>query len=140
MGCSARPPRTGGRCGATGGGTKVSILAVPLPLPAMDKNIVVPALLFFCVTYAFKLLIDARLRYLLLRAESAETVSALLAGEQRLRQAETLRGGLSMLGLAAGLALVAAFDWAPLSAATFAVLLAGVGLAQVASHWLLRRG
>ncbi|WP_374661504.1 hypothetical protein [Inhella sp.] len=103
----------------------------------MDKHIVVPALLFLCVTYAFKLLIDARLRYLLLRAESAETVSALLAGEQRLRQAETLRGGLSMLGLAAGLALVAAFDWAPLSAATFAVLLGGVGLAQVASHWLL---
>jgi hypothetical protein len=104
----------------------------------MDKNIVVPALLFFCVTYAFKLLIDARLRVLLMRAASPETVTALLAGEQQLRQAETLRGGLSMLGLAAGLALVAVCDWPPISAATFAVLLAGVGSAQIAAHWLLK--
>ena len=43
-----------------------------------------------------------------------------------------------MIGAAAGLALVAAADWPPLSAATFAALLAGVGLAQVASHLLLR--
>lgn len=105
----------------------------------MDKNIVVPALLFLCVTYAFKLLIDARLRWLLMRSGSPETVAALLAGEQRLRQGETLRAGLSMLGLAAGLALVAAFDWPPLSAATFSVLLAGVGAAQVLSHVLLKR-
>lgn len=104
----------------------------------MDKNIVVPALLFLCVTYAFKLLIDARLRYLLMRAGSAETVGALLAGEQQLRQAETLRGGLSLLGLGLGLGLVAAFDWPALSAATFAVLLGGVGLAQVLAHRLLR--
>jgi hypothetical protein len=104
----------------------------------MDKNVVVPALLFLCVTYAFKLLIDARLRYLLMRSGSPETVQALLSGEQQLRQSEALRGGLSMLGASAGLALVAAFDWPPLSAATFAVLLAGVGAAQVASHLLLR--
>lgn len=104
----------------------------------MDKNIIVPALLFICVTYAFKLLIDARLRWLLMRSGSPETVQALLRGEQQLRQAESLRGGLSMIGAAAGLALVAAADWPPLSAATFAALLAGVGLAQVASHLLLR--
>ncbi len=105
----------------------------------MDKNVVVPALLFFCVTYAFKLLIDARLRYLLMRSGSPETVSALLAGEQTLRQTELLRGGLSMLGLALGLAVVAAFDWAPLSAATFAVLLGGVGAAQLLAFRLLRQ-
>ena len=104
----------------------------------MDKNIVVPALLFLCVTYAFKLLIDARLRFLLMRSGSPETVAALLAGEQRLRQAEMLRGGLSMLGLSLGLAVVAGFDWPPLSAATFAVLLAGVGSAQLLAHALLR--
>ena len=47
----------------------------------MDKNIIVPALLFICVTYAFKLLIDARLRWLLMRSGSPETVQALLRGE-----------------------------------------------------------
>ena len=104
----------------------------------MDKNVIVPALLFLCVTYAFKLLIDARLRWLLMRSGSPETVQALLRGEQQLRQAESLRGGLSMLGAAAGLALVAGCDWPPLSAATFAAILSGVGLAQVAAHWLLR--
>lgn len=104
----------------------------------MDKNVIVPALLFLCVTYAFKLLIDARLRWLLMRSGSPDTVQALLRGEQQLRQAESLRGGLSMLGAAAGLAVVAACDWPPLSAATFAALLAGVGAAQVTAHLLLR--
>jgi hypothetical protein len=104
----------------------------------MDKNVIVPALLFLCVTYAFKLLIDARLRWLLMRSGSPETVQALLRGEQQLRQTESLRGGLSMVGAAVGLAVVAACDWPPLSAATLAALLAGVGGAQVAAHLLLR--
>jgi hypothetical protein len=104
----------------------------------MDKNIVVPALLFLCLTYAFKLLLDARMRYLLFKAGSAETVSALIAGEQALRRQSQLQGGLMALGLGLGLAVVAAAGWPPLTAGTLSVLLGSLGIAKLAAYWLDR--
>ncbi len=105
----------------------------------MDKNIVVPALLFLCLTYAFKLLLDARMRYLLFKVGSAEAVSALIAGEQALRRQSQLQGGLMAFGLSLGLAAVAVMDLPPLSAATLSVLLGSLGVAKLAAYWLDQR-
>lgn len=105
----------------------------------MDKNIAVPALLFLCVTYAFKLLLDARLSYLLSKAGSPETVSALLAGELQLRRHGHLSGGLMAFGLGLGLALVAVLGWAPMSPATWSVLLCALGAARLAAYALAGR-
>jgi hypothetical protein len=107
----------------------------------MDKNIVVPVLLFLCVTYAFKLLLDARMRYLMLRASSAEAVQALMAGEQGLRRQAALHGGLVALALGLALSVVSALAWGPAHPGTWGLLLSALGLARLAAYaWERRAG
>lgn len=105
----------------------------------MDKNVVVPVLLFLCVTYAFKLLLDARMRWLLFKAGSPETVSALLAGERVLRQQAALQGGLVALGLGLALALIEALGWGGAQPGSWALALIGVGAGRLAAYALERR-
>lgn len=105
----------------------------------MDKNIVVPVLLFLCMTYAFKLLVDARMRWLLFKAGSPETVSALLAGERALRQQAALHGGLVALSLGLALALVHGLGWSAAQPGTWALALGAFGLGRLAAYGLERR-
>lgn len=107
----------------------------------MDKNIVVPVLLFLCVTYAFKLLLDARMRYLMLRGGSADTVQALLAGEQGLRRQAALHGGLAALALGLAVSAVSMLGWGPAHPGTWGLLLSALGLARLTAYaWERRSG
>lgn len=99
----------------------------------MDKSIIVPIGLFVSVVYTIKLLVDARMRYLFFKGDAPDTVEALYRGEERARRMGSLRWGLVLLALAAGLALASGMGWAPLSLPSLAVLLASLGLGHLAS-------
>jgi hypothetical protein len=101
--------------------------------PAVDKSIVVPIGLFVAVVYTIKLLVEARMRYLFFKGDAPETVEALYRAEERTRRMAALRWGLVLLSLAAGLAVADAKGWQPLSLPALAVLMAALGLGNLAS-------
>lgn len=101
----------------------------------MDKSIVVPIGLFVAVVYTIKLLVDARMRFLFFKGGAPDTVEALYKGEETARRMASLRWGLVLSCLALGLALAGAMDWPALSLPSLAVLLAALGLGNLASFF-----
>lgn len=105
----------------------------------MDKSIIVPIGLFVSVVYTIKLLVDARMRYLFFKGDAPDTVEALYRGEERARRMGSLRWGVVLLSLAAGLAWAAAMDWAPLSLQSLVLLLGSLGLGNLLSFAVCSR-
>jgi hypothetical protein len=107
----------------------------------MDKNVVVPLALFASIVLVIKFLVDARMRYLFWKGGSTpEAVAAMFAGEAELRRAALLRWGLVCLALGGSMALVDAQGLPLLSVGSVAILLLGLGGAQVLAWWLAGRG
>jgi hypothetical protein len=106
----------------------------------MDHQVLVPVTLFLCITYAVKLLIDARVRVLLLRSSpSNDDVGNLLKlEEQRGRQA-SLRTGITLVTVAAGFALIELFNIRDITPGAIAMLAAATGLGNLAFYFLARR-
>lgn len=106
----------------------------------MDHQFLVPVTLFVCITYAVKLLIDARVRVLLLRsAPSEDDVGNLLrVEEQRTRQA-SLRTGVTLLTIAVGFGLIELFGIRDLTPGAIAVLAGATGLGNLAFYFVARR-
>ena len=106
----------------------------------MDHQIFVPVTLFVCITYAVKLLIDARVRVLLLRSAPSELEigNLLRLEEQRTRQA-SLRAGITLVTLAFGFALIELFNIRDITPGTIAVLAGATGIGNLAFYFLSRR-
>jgi hypothetical protein len=105
----------------------------------MDKGIVVPLALFFSVVYVIKLLVDARMRFLFAQSSSPDTVAALYASENTLRHASSLRWGLVLICVAAGLAIAAQAQWSAFSLHGMAVLLGATGVGHLLAFVAQRR-
>lgn len=92
------------------------------------KNILVPIALFICITYAFKAVLDAVMRYRMLREPGTEDLlRSILLGEQRERRLASLRWGLVLVLLSAGLAAIHGLGWREVTPAVIAVLLGCTG-------------
>lgn len=106
----------------------------------MNQNVVVPIVLFACVTYVFKALIDARLRWQMFkRGGSEELVRMLVDAEDRRRRSSALHWGAVMLAIAIGLALASAMGWQDLTMASAALFIGATALGQLAYYWLSSR-
>ena len=96
------------------------------------KQIFVPVILFLCVAYCFKVLVDAAMSYRLVRmGSSAETVHAVFDSLAAERRSTSLRWGLVLLALGGSLGLVQLFGWRDFSPGTIALLLVGTGLGHL---------
>lgn len=106
----------------------------------MDQQIFVPVTLFVCITYAVKLLIDARVRVLLLRSAPSELEigNLLRLEEQRTRQA-SLRTGVTLVTIALGFGLIEIFGMRDITPGVIAVLAGATGLGNLAFYFLARR-
>ena len=104
----------------------------------MDKSIIVPIGLFVSVVYTIKLLVDARMRWLFFQGGAPETVEALYQGEERVRRQGSLRWGLVLCSLAAGLAVASVAGWPPLALPSIAVLLGALGVGNLAAFFAAR--
>jgi hypothetical protein len=84
------------------------------------------------VVYTIKLLVDARMRFLFFKGGAPDTVEALYRGEERARRLASMRWGLVLCCLALGLTAAAAMEWQALSLPSLAVLVAALGLGNLA--------
>jgi hypothetical protein len=106
----------------------------------MTGQIAVPIAMFLCITYVIKLLIDARMRILLLRASgSDEALHALLRGEEQQRRHASLRAGISLLALGLGFGLIHLLGWREITPGAIALLSATLGLGHLCYYALTRR-
>jgi hypothetical protein len=106
----------------------------------MDKHIVVPIVLFLCVTYAFKAVLDAYVRRRIVNcAASPEIIQAALEREDSTRRHSALRWGLVLLALAIGFGLLDAWHLQDVTTGAIAILLGMTGLGHLAYVLLARR-
>ena len=103
------------------------------------QNVLVPVVLFLCITYVIKLLIDARMRILLLRAGGADgLLQSLLQHEEVQRRHAALRSGISLLALAGGFGVVQLLGWTDITPGAAAVLVGALGLGNLCYYGLTR--
>ncbi|MFC3714622.1 DUF6249 domain-containing protein [Luteimonas soli] len=106
----------------------------------MNFDILIPITLFVCVAYAIKAVVDARVRRQMVESNSSEAlVQSILEGEELRRRHGSLRWGIVLVALAAGFAIVQGSGWTEPNAGAFAVLLAAVGLGNLAYYAVSRR-
>ena len=104
------------------------------------QQILVPIALFLCITYAIKLLIDARLRSQMFKNGISETwLESMLKTEERQRRYASLRWGVVLLMLAAGFGLNQYLYGSDFSAGSIAILAGAVGLGNLVFFALSRR-
>ena len=104
------------------------------------RQIVVPIVLFVCITYAFKAVLDAVMRYRMLREPGTEDLlRSILQGEQAQRRLASLRWGLLLIALAAGLATIQIIGWQEINPGGIAILAGSTGIAHLVFYALSRR-
>lgn len=104
------------------------------------KNILVPIALFICITYAFKAVLDAVMRYRSLREPGTEDLlRVILQGEQNERRRASLRWGLVLVMLSVGLAVIDVLDWREMTPAVLAVLAGCTGAGHLVYYALSRQ-
>jgi hypothetical protein len=106
----------------------------------MNFEILIPIALFICITYAIKVVVDARVRSRMIDAGGSEQlVNAVLRDEEQRRRHSSLRWGIVLLSVAVGFGLIQAFGWQELSPGLVAVLAGATGLGNLVFFMVARR-
>jgi hypothetical protein len=106
----------------------------------MNFEILIPIVLFVCITYAIKVVVDARVRSRMIDAGgSEELVNAVLRDEEQRRRHSSLRWGIVLLSVAVGFGLIQAFGWQELTPGMVAVLAGATGLGNLVFFMVARR-
>lgn len=104
------------------------------------QHTVVPCALFLCVTYGFKVAVDAVVRYRMLKEGLSESLlRTILLGEREQRRRDSLRWGLFLVAIGIGFALIQVFGWTDMGPASAAVITICAGLGLLAFHAVTRR-
>ena len=110
----------------------------------MDKGILVPIVLFLCITlgivYIVRLLVNARQRIKMLQVcGSTELVESVLQADTHRYQMSALRWGVLALMEAIAFGIIQALGWTTINPGVVAVLLGAFGLGSILSFLLGRR-
>lgn len=106
----------------------------------MDQKIAVPIVLFVCVTYAFKTLVEAVTRWQMFkRGGSEELVKMLVSADEQRTRSTALYWGTVLLAIAIGLAVGSAIGWQELTMASAALLIGATALGQLVYYRLSSR-
>lgn len=101
---------------------------------------IVPVCLFVCVTYAFKLTLEAVIRHRMLSEQGADELSrAMLAAEQDRRRHSPLRVGLFLVAVAIGFTVIEIVGWKGITPGVVAVLSGVAGLANLAFYLIAQK-
>jgi hypothetical protein len=105
----------------------------------MDQHIV-PLALFVSVVFAYKITLDAIMRYRMLREPGTEhLLQSMLQGEQAQRRLTSLRVGLVMIAVAIGFALIELMDIRRVTPGAIALLVGCTGVAHLVYYLLSRK-
>jgi hypothetical protein len=100
----------------------------------------VPIVLFVCIAFAIKAVLDARVRGKLIAANSSEElIRSMLVSEQQRRRYDSLHWGVVLICLAVGFALIEAFDWKDATPGAIAVLLGASGVGELMFYIVARK-
>ena len=106
----------------------------------MDLNRLAPIVLFLCVTYGFKIVVDGVLRYRMLKEGLSETLlQTILQGEQAQRRTASLRWGIFLVAIGISFLLIHLFGWTEVGPASVAVVAICAGLGQLIFHAITRQ-
>jgi hypothetical protein len=106
----------------------------------MEFELLIPIVLFLCITYCVKLVIDARLRSKMLKeGGSTDLMRSMVQNEQQQRRQSSLRSGLILTAVAIGFGTIQAFGWNEINAGVVAVLAAATGLGNLVFYALTRK-
>lgn len=106
----------------------------------MNFEILIPIVLFICIAYAIKVVVDARVRSRMVGAGgSEELVASILRDEEQRRRHSSLRWGIVLMSVALGFGLIQWFGWQEVTAGMVAVLAGATGLGNLAFFAIARR-
>lgn len=106
----------------------------------MDFGLLVPISLFICITYAIKIVVDARVRSRMIGAGgSEELVNSIMRDEELRRRHSSLRWGIVLVSVGVGFGLIQWFGWQDVTPGMIAVLAAATGLGNLAFFAIARR-
>jgi hypothetical protein len=104
------------------------------------SDALIAIVLFACVTYVIKLIMDARSRRDLLKADTTqEFLRALVAEEADVKRRASLRLSLMLFGIAGGFGIIDYFGWDDITPGAIAVLAGATGLGNLAYFLIARR-
>lgn len=106
----------------------------------MNFGVLIPIVLFICITYAIKVVVDARVRSRMIGAGgSEELVNSILRDEEQRRRHSSLRWGIVLLSVAVGFGVIQWFGWQEVTPGMIAVLAGATGLGNLAFFAVARR-
>ena len=106
----------------------------------MDYGILIPIVLFICIAYSIKAVVDASTRRRIIESRgSEELVRSLLDGEAARRRHASLHWGCVLVALAAGFGLVELTGVDHLTPGVVAALIGATGLGNLAFYAIERR-
>ena len=106
----------------------------------MNLEFLIPIVLFVCIAYAIKAVVDARVRRQMVESNgSQELVRSIIEGEETRRRQGSLRWGVVLLALGVGFTAISAQGLDEVTPATLAILLIATGLGNLAYFLLARK-
>lgn len=106
----------------------------------MDFNTLIPISLFVCITYAIKVVVDARVRSRMINAGgSEELVTSIMRDEELRRRHSSLHWGIVLLSVAVGFGLIQWFGWHEVTPGMIAILAGATGLGNLVFFVTARR-
>ncbi|MBM7128910.1 DUF6249 domain-containing protein [Dyella mobilis] len=104
------------------------------------KHIIVPVLLFLCVTYGFKVAVDAVMRYRMLKEGISESqLQAILLREWVQQRMASLRWGIFLVAIGISFVLIEVFGWTDVGPASVAAVAICAGIGQLIFHAITRQ-
>ena len=105
----------------------------------MQFELLIPIILFLCITYVIKLVLDTRTRTKLIAANgSEEMIRSLVQNEEQQRRHASVRWGVVLVCLAIGFALIQYFGWDEVTPGAIAVLLGATGVGNLITYYISR--
>ena len=106
----------------------------------MNSADLIPIILFICIVWAIKIVVDARLRRQMLNSNgSQELVRSMIEGDEIRRRHESLRRGIVLVALGLGFAAISRSGFDELTPMTLAILLGATGLGNLAYYLMTRK-
>ena len=103
----------------------------------MNFGMMIPIVLFLCITYVIKAVLDTRTHTKLIAANgSEEMIRSLVQNEEQQRRHASVRWGVVLVCLGVGFALIQYFGWDDVTPGAIAVLLGATGLGNLISYYV----
>lgn len=105
-----------------------------------NLQFLIPIILFVCITYAIKVVVDARVRKQLVSSNvSQELIQSIVEADELRRRHASLRWGVILIILAIGFGLMEALNLRDITPGVLAILIGATGLGNLVAYHLSRK-